>query len=102
MSNLSAPPRAPAGTGWELLSKVAFFAEAPPELQREVARSASVSLFSGASANTLSTSARFRSGGGDGGAAAAKVAEALVVAHAESTQNSRTMTFPFIVRFSVR
>ena len=42
MSNLSAPPRAPAGIGWELLSKVAFFAEAPPELQREVARSASV------------------------------------------------------------
>jgi CRP/FNR family transcriptional regulator len=42
MSHTAAPLRAPAGPGWELLSKVAFFADAPPELQREIVRSASV------------------------------------------------------------
>jgi len=42
MSHTAAPPRPPAGPGWDLLSKVAFFANAPSELQREIARAASV------------------------------------------------------------
>jgi CRP/FNR family transcriptional regulator, anaerobic regulatory protein len=41
-SHVAAPSRAPAGSGWELLSKVAFFADAPPDLQRDIAQSASV------------------------------------------------------------
>jgi CRP/FNR family transcriptional regulator len=41
MPHTAAPSRAPA-PGWELLSKVAFFTDAPPELQREIAQSASV------------------------------------------------------------
>ncbi|HEU5310992.1 MAG TPA: Crp/Fnr family transcriptional regulator [Candidatus Eisenbacteria bacterium] len=42
MAQIAAPSRAPSASGWELLSKVAFFADAPPELQREIAQSASV------------------------------------------------------------
>ncbi|HET9250582.1 MAG TPA: Crp/Fnr family transcriptional regulator [Candidatus Eisenbacteria bacterium] len=42
MAQITAPSRAPSVSGWELLSKVAFFADAPPELQREIAQSASV------------------------------------------------------------
>jgi CRP/FNR family transcriptional regulator len=42
MSHTAAPSRAPAAPGWDLLSKVPFFAGAPPDLQREIAQSASV------------------------------------------------------------
>lgn len=42
MPHTAAPSRAPAPSGWELLSRVSFFADAPPELQREIAQSASV------------------------------------------------------------
>jgi CRP/FNR family transcriptional regulator, anaerobic regulatory protein len=42
MPHTAPPSRAPAAPGWELLSKVSFFADAPPDLQREIAQSASV------------------------------------------------------------
>lgn len=42
MAQIAAPSRAPSVSGWELLSKVSFFADAPPELQREIAQSATV------------------------------------------------------------
>jgi CRP/FNR family transcriptional regulator len=42
MPHVASPSRAPSVSGWELLSKVAFFADAPPDLQREIAQSASV------------------------------------------------------------
>jgi hypothetical protein len=42
MAQIAAPSRAPSASGWELLSKVDFFADAPPELQREIAQAASV------------------------------------------------------------
>ena len=42
MAPIAPPSRAPSVNGWELLSKVALFADAPPDLQREIAQSASV------------------------------------------------------------
>ena len=42
MAHTAVPSRTPAASGGELLSRVTFFADAPPELQREIAQSASV------------------------------------------------------------
>lgn len=42
MAQIAAPNRAPAASGWELLSQVSFFADAPPDLQREITQSSSV------------------------------------------------------------